>query len=76
MKTITVNVFNISSVDDKNYLYCIKMPDYKQWARRIKFLRQHVKEQGANDYNFGRIRYYVFQANMWTMRESDLTSTK
>ena len=68
MKTITVNVFNVTSTDENNYMHCITMPNYKQMGRTINWLRQYVKEQGANDFNFRRMVFYVFQANMWEIK--------
>ena len=72
MKKITINVFNVSHVDSKNYITSIEMPQYKQLKRIKRFLAQYVKQQGANDFNHGRMRFYVFQANTFVLRETDL----
>ena len=72
MKKITVNVYNSTFADKDNYMNCFEMPKYKQMSRTKKFLKNYVKEQSANDFNFGRHMFYVFESNTFVIKESDL----
>ena len=70
---ITINVFNVTHTDSKNYICSIEMPKYKQLKRIKNFLREYIRKQSATDFNQGRCRFYVFQANTFILNETDLS---
>jgi hypothetical protein len=72
MKMITVNVFNMSHVDNDNYITSIEMPEYKYFRATLNHLRDYVKKQNANDFNHKKMRFYVFESNTFVLTESEL----
>ena len=74
LKTIVVNVYNVTHTNPKNYITAIEMPMYKQVTRTAKYLKNYVKMQRANDFNHGRIRFYEFVANGFIFNEKSLES--
>lgn len=75
-KMITVNVFNVSHIDSKNYITSIEIPEYKYMANTLKALKNYVKTQAPNDFNNLTMRFYVFHSNTFLIKETDLNYIK
>jgi hypothetical protein len=72
LKKITVNVFNTDYNSPKHYIHSFEMPKYKQFKRTIIFLKEYIKAQKSNDFNNLSIRFYVFQANEFLLKENEI----
>jgi len=70
---ITINVYNVDHTNANNYITSIEIPNYKQMGRTLKFLRDYVKRQRANDFNHRIMRFYVFHSNTFLIKQTDLT---
>lgn len=70
---ITINVFNVTHTDSKNYITSIEMPNYKQFKRIKDYLREYVRKQSSTDFNQGKCRFYVFEANTFVLNETNLS---
>jgi hypothetical protein len=74
LKTIVVNVYNVTHTNPKNYITAIEIPMYKQTTRTARYLKNYVKMQRANDFNHRRMRFYEFLSNSFVFNETDLES--
>jgi hypothetical protein len=75
-KMITVNVFNVSHIDSKNYITSIEIPKYQYIGCTLKALKNYVKTQAPNDSNNLNMRFYVFYSNTFLIKETDLNYIK
>ena len=61
LQTMSVNVYQSATLDNKSYVTTIEMPMYKQITRTAKYLKKYIELQRKNDVEHQRMRLYYFR---------------